>query len=145
MNLLVEIEKEWSWAGLRPVEIVAENAFGNLIIKDDCARFWRLCPEEVYCKIVADNEKNYENLSNNKDFIDDWSMSSITAQAIREFGPLETGWKFHLVVPGVLGGEYDLSNIVKISCVEQIRTSGTIGKQLCQVSDGEQVRIKVTE
>ena len=53
MNIIDEVIESWGWVGIRPAEIVAENDFGNLIIKDAEDNFWRLCPEDVYCEIVA--------------------------------------------------------------------------------------------
>ena len=34
MDLLKEVKEAWGWSGVEPVEIVTENDFGNLILKD---------------------------------------------------------------------------------------------------------------
>lgn len=40
MQLIEEIGSAWGWAGMEPIEIVGENDFGNLILKDDRRRYW---------------------------------------------------------------------------------------------------------
>ena len=57
MNLISEIRSSWGWIGIEPEEIVGENDFGNLMIRDVEGKYWRLCPEDVYCKVVAGNRK----------------------------------------------------------------------------------------
>jgi len=47
MDMISEIIEAWGWVGIRPREILYENEFGNLIIKDVEGKFWRLCPEDV--------------------------------------------------------------------------------------------------
>ena len=46
MNILKEVQNAWGWTGIKPLELVDENDFGNLIIKDVRGQYWRLCPED---------------------------------------------------------------------------------------------------
>jgi len=34
MSIIDEIKKSWGWIGIQPEEVVGENDFGNLIVKD---------------------------------------------------------------------------------------------------------------
>lgn len=49
MSIIEKIISSWGWIGIEPDKVVAENDFGNLIIKDVYQQYWRLCPEDVYC------------------------------------------------------------------------------------------------
>ena len=49
MSIIEEIASAWGWAGIQPEEVVGENDFGNLIVKDVAGKYWRICPEDVYC------------------------------------------------------------------------------------------------
>lgn len=145
MNLISEIRSSWGWIGIEPEEIVGENDFGNLMIRDVEGKYWRLCPEDVYCKVVAGNRKELDALATNQEFLADWHMEALVAQAKQALGPLPEGRKYHLVIPGALGGEYAISNIKTAPLVELVRLSGDIGRQIKDLPDGAQIELKVVE
>lgn len=145
MELIGEIVKYWGWTGVEPEDIVDENDFGNLIIKDVDGRYWRLCPEDVYCAVIADNITEYQELTNDPEFQMDWEMRTLVEQATNKFGPLGSGYKFYMVIPGVLGGEYGIGNIKTLSLIELIRLSGDIGRQIKDLPDGARVKLQVVK
>jgi hypothetical protein len=81
MTLIDEIHQSWSWVGLDPVEIVGENDFGNLIVKDTGGKYWRLCPEDCSCSVVAANRQKLEELSKDQEFLHDWYMRALVELA----------------------------------------------------------------
>ncbi|AEG01126.1 DUF1851 domain-containing protein [Methylomonas methanica] len=145
MNLISEIKNSWSWVGIDPEEIVGENDFGNLMIRDCEGKYWRLCPEDVYCKVVAENRAELDALSRNQEFLADWYMEALVTQARQALGPLPEDRKYHLVIPGALGGEYAISNIKTAPLVELVRFSGDIGRQIKDLPDGSQIELKVVD
>lgn len=145
MDLIAEIRKAWGWVGINPVEIVGENDFGNLIIKDNDSKYWRLCPEDVYCKVIAEDRAELDILSKEQDFLFDWNMGTLVDAAKSIIGPLGEGRKYCLVIPGVLGGSYDISNIKSGPLVELIRFSGDLGKQIRDLPDGTQTELKIID
>jgi len=145
MDILKEVKKSWGWVGIDPIEVVAENDFGNLILKDSKDKFWRMCPEDVYCEIIANSIEEYNELVKDLDFNEDWFMESIVAEAKKRLGPLKEGYKYYLVIPGILGGEYSGSNIQSVPFYEVIRYSGDIGLQVKDLPDGAEVNLKVTK
>jgi hypothetical protein len=58
---------------------------------------------------------------------------------------LLSGVRSHLALPGVLGGEYDISNIRTVPQIEQIRFTGDIRRQIEELPDGAQIKLKVIE
>jgi hypothetical protein len=145
MDIVEEIKESWAWVGIEPIEVVGENDFGNLMIKDVEGKYWRLCPEDLSCKVVAQNRAELDALSTNQEFLADWYMEALVEAARDKLGPLEEGRKYYLVIPGVLGGEYGISNIKTLPLVELIRLSGDIGKQIKDLPDGAQVKLKVVD
>lgn len=145
MSLVAAIKNSWGWTGIDPVEVVGENDFGNLIVKDSQGRYWRICPEDCYCKVVAADRNELDALSTNQDFLHDWYVRELVAQAHELCGPLSQGRKYCLKIPGVLGGEYGGTNVATISLDELIRASGHIAEQLRDLPDGAQVTLKVVE
>ena len=145
MNIIEEIKSSWGWIGIEPIEVVGENDFGNLIIKDTQGKYWRLCPEDVYCEIIANNRKELDTLSADQEFLEDWYMQALVEQAKEHLGSLTEGRKYFLVTPGILGGEYGINNIKSAPLSEIIRLSGSIGKQIKDLPEGAQVKLKVVD
>ncbi|WP_194868882.1 T6SS immunity protein Tdi1 domain-containing protein [Pseudoalteromonas sp. PPB1] len=145
MNIIQEIKESWGWVGIDPVEVVGENDFGNLMIKDSTGCYWRLCPEDVYCEIVATNREELDSLSTDQEFLEDWYMQALVEQASEHIGALTKGQKYCLVTPGALGGEYAISNIKTAPLHELIRFSGHVAKQIKDLPDGAQIQLRVTD
>jgi hypothetical protein len=145
MNLVADIEEAWGWVGIQPVEVVGENDFGNLMIKDVQGRYWRLTPEDLSCEVVAQTRAELDQLSADQEFLDDWTMRSLVEQAREKCGPLPEGRKYCLKIPGVLGGEYGGDNLATISLVDLIRASGHLAQQIKDLPDGAKIRLQITD
>ena len=143
MNILNDVKEAWGWIGMDPVEVVTENEFGNLILKDSNDKFWRLCPEDVYCEVIAESITEYNELITDDEFLDDWFMSAMVEEAKKSLGTLEHGNKYHMVIPGILDGEYGGTNIKTAPFVEIIKFSGDLGKQIKDLPDGAKIELKV--
>ncbi|UOV05158.1 DUF1851 domain-containing protein [Pseudoxanthomonas mexicana] len=115
MELVAIVEEAWGWTGLKPDRIVGDNDFGNLMIKDQSGRYWRLCPEDLYCKVIANSRAEIDQLSQDQEFLHDWHMTELAQQARERLGPLRPGFKFCLKIPGTLGGQYGGDNLATIS------------------------------
>lgn len=145
MSLIAEIREFWGWIGLDPVEVVGENDFGNLMIKDVEGRYWRLCPEDGYCRVVASTRAELDALSTNQEFLRDWYMRELVVEAQDRCGALPEEKKYCLKIPGHLGGEYGGDNLAVVSLIELVRASGCLAEQIKDLSDGSQVQLKVID
>jgi hypothetical protein len=145
MSLLDEIRTWWGWIGIDPVEVVGDNDFGNLVIKDADGSYWRLSPEECECKKVAANREELDALSRDQQFLADWYMSRLADEARSRFGELAEGRKYCLKIPGVLGGEYRGENLATAPLVDLVRMSGDVAKQIRDLPDGAKVRFKFVD
>ena len=145
MDIIQILKESWGWSGLEPTEVVGENDFGNLIIKDTNNKYWRLCPEDVYCEIIAETKEELDVLSKDQEFLEDWYMLSLVDKAKETLGPLAEGRKYYLVIPGVLGGKYNITNIKTAPLTEIVSLSGDIGQQIKELPDGAQVQLKVID
>lgn len=145
MELITTIKDAWGWTGLCPSQIVGENDFGNLMIKDHTGSYWRICPEDLYCEVVAATREELDQLSRNAEFVGDWQMQALVDQARERLGPLQPGYKYCLKVPGTLGGEYGGDNLGVISLTELISASGHLAKETANLPDGAKVRINITD
>jgi hypothetical protein len=141
--MLDVIRKAWGWIGLDPAEVVAENAFGNLIVRAADGAYWRIRPEDLSCEKVARDRDEFAALSRREGFRIDWEMSRLVEQARQKLGPMPAGRCYCLKVPAVLGGRYDEANMGTISLAELIAFSGELAEQLKDVPDGAQVRLRI--
>ncbi len=145
MELVRRIKRAWGWIGIEPSEVVGENDFGNLMVRDVGGRYWRLCPEDLSCKVVAENRAELDTLSTSQAFLHDWYASTLVNQARDIVGPLSPGRKYCPKIPGPLGGEYGGSNLGSISLAELIDISGDIARQIEALPDGSKIHLKVIE
>lgn len=142
-KMISEINKAWNWKEFNAVEIIRTNDFGNVIFKTDKNEYWRICPEEISCKKIAESESEFDRLSTDSEFIEDWEMSNLVTIAKSKLGELEENQKYCLKIPAVIGGEYDKSNIGKISFVELISFSGDLGFQIKDLKNGQKIKLNI--
>jgi hypothetical protein len=145
MSLVEEVRQYWGWIGIEPVEIVGQNDFGNLIIEDEEGKYWRLCPDDCYCKVIAANRAELDALSKKQEFLHDWYMTALVSLANDQCGPLSEGRKYCLKIPGVLGGAYGGDNLATAPQPELVRFSGHLARQIDELPDGTQIELRVTE
>jgi len=145
MSIVEEINEAWGWVGVDAVKVAGENEFGNLLIEDRMQRYWRLCPEELICTVVAQHRAELDSLLVQPEFVQDWCMAPMVELARSRLGSLEDGRKYCLKIPGVLGGEYVQSNLGTIAFDELIRVSGDLAQQISALPDGTNIELVVTD
>ena len=124
-----EINEAWGWVGLKAVEVLGENAFGNLIIRDDEGRYWRLSPQDLRCEPVAEDRAALDALSYNQEFLNDWYMPEQVRLAELTLGPLSAGRKYCLKIPSALGGHYGRDNLATVPLSELFLFAGEGAQQ----------------
>ena len=145
MELIEIVEGAWSWTGLKPHQIVGDNDFGNLIVKDEAGHYWQLCPEDLSCKVVASSRAQLDQLSQDQVFLHNWHMKDLTRRARDNLGPLRPGFKYCLKIPGTLGGEYGGDNLATMSLGDLISASGHIAQQIDGLPDGAQIKLSIVD
>ncbi|WP_229507291.1 DUF1851 domain-containing protein [Pseudoduganella rivuli] len=109
MTLIEEIRSAWGWTGLVPDEVVGQNDFGNLIVRDIDGLYWRICPEELDRQVIANSRAQLDVLSNDKEFLQDWCLSRMVEIAKSMFGELSNDRKYCLKIP-----EYSVVHMMKV-------------------------------
>lgn len=113
--MITEINKAWNWKGFNATEVIRTNEFGNVIFKTDKNYYWRICPEEVSCEKIAESESEFDKISSDSEFIENWEMTNLVTIAKSKLGGLRENEKYCLKMAAVIGGEYEKSNLGKIS------------------------------
>lgn len=143
--MIDEINKAWNWKGFNATEIIRTNDFGNVIFKTNKNEYWRICPEETSCEKIAESESEFNRLSTDSEFIEDWEMTNLVNIAKSELGELEKNQKYCLKMPAVIGGAYEKTNIEKISFAELISFSGDLGFQIKDLKDGQKIKFNINK
>ncbi len=141
MDIIESVKNYWGWVGIDPIKVIAENEFGNLILKDSTGKFWRLCPEDVYCDVIADSDAQYNELVKDEEFNQDWFNEVTLQMAVNKFGPLKEDNKFTLAVPADLGGEYKASNLKMVPFERVIQFFGDLAKEIHDAEDGTKIKV----
>ena len=145
MGILDEIADAWAWKGVRPRALVMQNAFGNVIFTDEGGQYWRICPEELSCKVVATNGEEFAELQCADEFLKDWATQALVDRVRPTLG-LPTGERCYcLKVPATLGGAYALDNVGTIDRAELIAFSGGLAKQIDGLPDGTPIGLRVID
>ena len=143
MQILDKIADAWGWRGIRPSALVMQNEFGNVIVTDEDGRYWRICPEELSCEIVADNDEEFARLVRTEEFVSDWMMRELVDQARSNFGTPPTERCYCLKIPASLGGYYAPDNMATIDRTELIAVSGDLAKQIDGLPDGTTINLEI--
>ena len=64
-------------------------------------------------------------------------------EATKTLGALKKDYKYYMVIPGILDGEYTGDNIKTAPFVKIIRHSGELGKQIKDLPDGAKVKLEL--
>jgi len=144
MQILDEIADAWGWRGVRPRSVVMQNEFGNLIFTDQDGQYWRICPEELSCEIVAANEDDFANLQNSSEFAEDWAMRALAEEARATLGVPAAARCYCLKIPATIGGAYAIDNIGTIDRGELIAFSGALAQQIDGLPDGAQIELNMS-
>jgi hypothetical protein len=129
------IQNAWGWMGFIVKEIIEENEFGNVIFKTETGEYWRICPEEVYCKMIAPDIQAYRVAMYDNAFKEDWAMAKFVEMAKEKHGELLSGFKYCLKLPGVFGGEYNIENMGIVEYQTLIEFSGEMAKKIKDIPE----------
>jgi hypothetical protein len=137
------LNAEWRW--VLPVidAILAVNSMGNVILRDENQCHWRICPEELSAEIFAETPEELEAAYADAERKADWQMSALVSALVQEYGELELGECFGLVIPAVLGGEYSTDNIRRRDLYEYLRFAGDLANQTKDLQDGATVTFSI--
>ena len=145
MDVLQTIAEAWKWKGIEPIEIVDQNAFGNVIVRTAVGSFWRIRSEVPDAELIAHSKLELMELRNDPEFVLDWEMNRLVQVAKGLHGDAGEGRCYCLKMPAILGGKYEATNLGTISLLEVLSFSGDLAKQVDGLPDGSQVQIKILD
>lgn len=143
MGIANDISDSWGWMGVECAQVIQLNKFGNVIFTDQSGKYWRICPEELQCKAIAESAAAYERLLTDEEFLSDCGMGRLVEIAEAKYGAQPEGRCFCLKIPGILGGAYDIENIGTIEAGELIRFAGDVANQIKDLPPGSKIKFEI--
>jgi hypothetical protein len=134
--VLKTICESWQWTGLDAESIIATNDFGNVIVRAADNAYWRICPEEPSCKVIAHSPADFESVWKDEEFQRDWQMRRVVEIAAGKFGLFDEVHCYCLNIPAALGGKYDADNLGTITRSELLGFSSDFARQIKDLPDG---------
>ncbi len=139
---LEDLLKEWRWLCPQKVALVARNAFGDLYLRDESRKIWRLDVAVGEIKQVAESEIRFRELASTKEKREEWFAESDELAAARQGltpGPNEcVGFK----TPLVFAESGTPNNAYVADLYEYVSFLGKIHRQISQLPDGAKVRLE---
>jgi hypothetical protein len=102
-------------------------------------------PEDLTCQVVAEDDTAYHRLRSQQEFSIGWEMTPLVELARRHVSALDAGRSYCLKIPATLGGSYKPDNLASIETLELVSISGDIARQIRDLPDGAQVRLKIVD
>lgn len=144
-NILQKVAEAWGWAIRQPVSVLAVNSMANVLVVDVQQKLWRICPEELSCKVVANNPLQIQKYFNDKDTKADWQLLGLINEAENKFGVLNKGCCYGLIKPAVMGGAYDITNMKIFSTTEYLSLTGKMAEHIQSIPDGAFVSLSISD
>ncbi|MDC7685258.1 DUF1851 domain-containing protein [Asticcacaulis sp. BYS171W] len=145
MSLNDTIQSEWGWVGFDIDRVLMLNAFGNVLFLSQDGQYWRICPEDLGCEIVATTEAEYQALLADEEFQLDWEMEKLVEVAVDTWGALPEGYSYCFKIWSPLGGEYAPDNIGMAPTAQVIGAAGNVALQIKDLPDGAEIQVKVVD
>src|SRR5262245_8706126 len=129
-GLIAILREHWHWALPNPMRVIAINAFGNLLVELGDHSVWRVCPEDLEAKRVAESVAQLTTSMTDEDFALDWTAAAWCEAAVAALGPLGPGQCYGFRVWPVLGADYSADNMVIKNLADWLAASGHVGQQV---------------
>lgn len=139
------INTTWGWTGMKAQTVFSTNAFAHMILCAEDGQYWKICPEELDCSLIAKDKTALHSILADSDFAEYWEMFDLIQLARTELGDLQKGEKYCLKLPIPLGGLYEPSNLGKIDHEKLISFSAQMAQHIQNTPEGESFKIQLDD
>ena len=130
---------EWRWLCPQPVALVARSAFGDLFLRDEAGKIFKLDIAVGQMQEVAKSEAEFRNLASTKEKREDWFAESLELAAAGRGLKPNHDQCIAFKTPIVFAESGGPDNACVGSLYEQVSFLGDLNRQLSQLPDGSKV------
>ena len=134
---------DWNWLLPSEFTVWLMNRFGDLFIVLDDGAVHMLDVGGGSLEHVATSRDDFIDKIDKEDNAANWLMIPLVDRLVAAGKTLSPGRCYSYVIPPVLGGSYELNNIITLSIVEHYGVYGSFHRQIKDLPDGTRVKLKV--
>lgn len=134
---------EWRWLCPQPMALVARSAFGDLFLRDEAGRVFKLDIAIGQMQELTGSEAEFRNFASRKEKREEWFAES------DELAAFEKGLKPNqdqcivFKTPIMFAEAGTPNNAYVGSLYEQVSFLGDLNRQLSQLPDGSKVQLRI--
>jgi hypothetical protein len=136
---------EWRWLCPQPMALVARSAFGDLFLRDEAGKIFKLDIAIGQMKEVAKSETEFRDLAPTKEKREQWFAESDELAAIERGLKPSQDQCVAFKTPIMFAGAGTPNNAYVGSLYEQVSFLGDLNRQLSQLPDGSKVQFRVVK
>jgi hypothetical protein len=134
---------EWRWLCPQPMALLATSAFGDLFLRDETGRIFKLDIAFGQMQEVAPSEEEFRSLAATKEKREDWFAESLELAAAQRGLQPNRDQCIALKTPIVFAEGGGPDNAYVGSLYEQVSFLGDLHRQLSQLPDGSKVQLRL--
>ena len=137
------LHREWGWLigdSCRPLVV---TIFGDVFLENEQGVFWLNTGTGELTIVAKDKEEFFDKLANDQ-MRNDWLLVALAQQLKEMIGvPSVENCYSYTIFPVFSEGSYSASNFYLLPFEEHIGVTGSLHKQIHNVSNGESIKFKV--
>jgi hypothetical protein len=136
---------EWRWLCPQPVALVARAAFGDLFLRDDSGKIFKLDVSVGQLTQVCESEREFWALTATTEKRQEWFREDdVLAAARRGLKPNE-GQCIAFKIPVMFAESGKPANAYLADLYEQVSFLGDLNRQVSTLPDGAKIRLTVKD
>ena len=134
---------EWRWLSPQPMAIVARSAFGDLFLRDEAGKIFKLDIAIGKLNEVARSEEEFRDLAGTKEKREQWFAESDELAARKRGLNPNQDQCIAFKTPIIFAGAGIPNNAYVGSLYEQVSFLGDLNRQVAELPDGSKVQLRI--
>jgi hypothetical protein len=134
---------EWRWLWPQPVTLVARSAFGDLFLRDETGKVFKLDIAIGQMKKVASSEIEFRELAQTKEKREQWFAEKDELAAIERGVKPNADQCIAFKTPIMFAEAGTPNNVFVCSLYEQVSFLGDLNRQISELPDGSKVQLRI--
>jgi hypothetical protein len=136
---------EWRWLCPQPVVLVARSAFGDLFLRDEAGKIFKLDISIGQMQEIAACEAEFREWASRKEKREEWFAERLELAAAKRGLSPNVDQCIAFKVPLIFAENGGPQNAYLGGLYEQVAFLGDLNRQLSQVPDGTKVQFRIQE